>query len=103
MASPFLLLSFSIAPGASAARQAVTDALAFHTFAWMVKHVAAVVKVPTLTEVETVIDRMIAIEQLFAPDVTCVAVLVPHKQAHWAITDYDDGVGVKAIIGRESE
>ena len=56
--SPYLLLSFSIPADATDTKRAVTDALALHTSAWMVKYATAVVRVPTLTEVQVVIDRM---------------------------------------------
>ena len=101
--SPYLLLSFSIAAGASDAKRALTDALALHDSAWMVKHGTAVVRVPTLTEVQIVIDRMIAIGAVYSPDLSYIAVLVPYQQAHWAITDYDDPDGVKNITGRDQE
>ncbi len=100
MPSPYLLLSFAIPPGASIIKRAVTDALALHTSAWLVKHSAAVVKTPTLTEAQAVIDHMIAIEQVYGPDFACVAVLVPHQQAHWALDALDDPDGVKTITGR---
>ena len=101
--SPYLVLSFSITPDASDAKRAVTDALALHDSAWMVKYVTAVVRAPNLTEVQAVIDHIIAIEEAYQPHVTCVAVLVPYRQAHWAITDYDDPDGVKNITGRDPE
>ena len=101
--SPYLLLSFSITPGASGARAAVTSALALHTSGWLVKHDTAVVRVPTMTEAQEVVDQMVAIEQVFSPDFSCVAVLVPFKQAYWALDPIEEPAAVKAITGRDPE
>ena len=101
--SPYLLLSFSIPDTATDTKRAVTDALALHTSAWMVKHDTAVVRVPTLTEAQVVIDRMIAIGAVYSPDFSFVAVLVPYRQAYWAFEALEDPAGVKAITGRDPE
>lgn len=101
--SPYLLLSFSITVDATEARRALTDALAFHNSAWLVKHDTAVVKVPTLTEAQAVIDRMIAIEAVYSPDFSCVAVMVPYKQAYWALEPLEEPANVKTITGRDPE
>lgn len=103
MASPYLLLSFSIADGATAARNALTDALALHTSGWLVKHDTAVVRVSTVTELQEVVDQMIAIEQSYSPNFSCVAVLVPFKQAYWALDALEERDSVIAITGRSPE
>ncbi len=79
----------------------MTDALALHNSAWMVKHDTAVVSVPTLTEAQVVIDRMIAIGAVYSPDFSFIAVLVPYRQAYWALEALEDPAGVKAITGRD--
>ena len=101
--SPYLLLSFSITADASDVKRALTDALALHTSAWLVKHGTAVVKVPTLTEMQAVIDHMMALEAVYGQDFSCMAVLVPYQQAYWALDTLEDPNGVKRITGRDPE
>jgi hypothetical protein len=103
MASPYLLLSLSIAEGATAARLAVTDALALHTSGWLVKYNTAVVRVSTTTELQEVVDQMIAIEQGYSPDFSCVAVLVPFRQAYWALDPLEERDAVITITGRSPQ
>ena len=101
--SPYLLLSFSIPADATDTKRAVTDALALHDSAWMTKYSTAVVRVPTLTEVQAVIDSMIGIGVGYSPEFSFNAVLVPYKQAHWALKPLENPAGVKRITGRDPE